>query len=269
MSKKRLFKIISIGQLNDTPSRIYDFISMLAVLITIVISIIDTFPASDKYANIIGISELLTVLFFTIDYILRIYTATILYPDSSNKKAMIKYAISVPGIVDFFSSIPFFFPSFKGTPALRIFRIIRILRVLRMKNYSSPLMLISKVLNKKKHQLLSSVFILLLLVLAASLLMYNAEHEAQPDDFKNAFSGMWWATSTLFTVGYGDIVPITVLGRFFASILTFLGVLVVAIPTGILSAGFVEEFSLENKNDAKAECPDIIYCPYCGKKIRK
>ena len=269
MNKKRLFKIISIGQLNDTPSRIYDLITMLAVAITIVISIIDTYSISDNYELLIRNIEFITVLFFTVDYLLRIYTAQELYYEDNVTKARLKYIFSVSGIVDFFSSIPFFFPAFMGTTALRIFRIIRILRVLRIQNYSSALTLIATVLNKKKHQLLSSVFILMLLVLAASLLMYSAEHEAQPEAFKNAFSGMWWATSTLFTVGYGDIVPITVLGRIFASILTFLGVLVVAIPTGILSAGFVEEFSLENKNDANTECVDITYCPYCGKKIKK
>jgi voltage-gated potassium channel len=201
--------------------------------------------------------------------VLRIYTARELYPES--KKPTLKYLFSVSGIVDFFSSIPFFFPAYIGRTALRIFRIVRILRVLRIQNYSSALTLITRVLSKKKHPLISSVFILLLLVLSASLLMYNAEHVAQPDAFKNAFSGMWWATSTLFTVGYGDIVPITILGRLFASILTFLGVLVVAIPTGIISAGFVEEFSLirENKNDDLAESQDIIFCPYCGKQIKK
>lgn len=269
MSKDRIFKIISIGQLNDNPSRLYDILTMAAVAVTIIISILDTYSISKGYKEIINIAEFATVIFFSIDYLLRIYTAKELYGDKTTAKARLKYISSPSGIVDFFSSVPFFFPAFMGTTALRIFRIIRILRVLRIQNYSSALMLITTVLTKKKHQLLSSVFILTLLVLSASLLMYSAEHEAQPEAFKNAFSGMWWATSTLFTVGYGDIVPITVLGRIFASILTFLGVLVVAIPTGILSAGFVEEFSLENKNNAVAECNDIKYCPYCGKKIIK
>ncbi|NLY82653.1 MAG: ion transporter [Clostridiales bacterium] len=269
MTKKKLFRIISIGQLNDIPSRLYDIGTMIAVILTIILSVADTFEIGEAAVNLINIVEFITVIFFTVDYGLRIYTAKELYPDS--KKPTIKYLFSISGIVNFFSSIPFFFPTYIGRTALRLFRIVRILRVLRIQNYSSALTLVTRVLTKKKLPLLSSVFILLLLVLSASLLIYNAEHAAQPEAFKNAFSGMWWATSALFTVGYGDIVPITILGRLFASILTFLGVLVVAIPTGILSAGFVEEFSLnkENKNDDSAESQDIIFCPYCGKKIKK
>ena len=99
-------------------------------------------------------------------------------------------------------------------------------------------------------QIASSVFIILILMLAASLSMYSAEHAAQPENFKNAFSGIWWCVSTLLTIGYGDIYPITLAGKIMAIIISFLGVGVVAIPTGIISAGFVEQYTeLSNNTD--------------------
>ena len=109
--------------------------------------------------------------------------------------------------------------------------------------YYDSLNVITEVLKSKKQQLLSSVFIIATLMLGSSLCMYSLEHEAQPEVFKNAFSGIWWSASTLLTVGYGDIYPITPLGKLFGICITFLGVGMVAIPTGIISAGFVEQYT--------------------------
>ena len=136
---------------------------------------------------------------------------------------------------------------------------------IRVTRYQDSLNLITDVVIKRKNQLLSSVFLVLILMISASILMYGIEHEAQPDVFRNAFSGFWWATSTLLTVGYGDIYPITTLGKVIGIILTFLGVGMVAVPTGILSAGFIEH--LNEIEDPKKE-EGTEYCPRCGHKIR-
>lgn len=98
-------------------------------------------------------------------------------------------------------------------------------------------------MKDKRNALVSSVFLVLVLMLASSLCMYGLEHEAQPENFSNAFSGIWWSMSTLLTVGYGDIYPVTIGGRIMTIIITFLGVGMVAIPTGIISAGFVEYYT--------------------------
>ena len=120
-------------------------------------------------------------------------------------------------------------------------RIIRIFRLFRINSYYDSLNVIGEVIAGKKQQLMSSVFIILMLMLGSSLCMYSLEHEAQPEVFQNAFSGIWWAASTLLTVGYGDIYPVTTLGKMFGIFITFLGVGMVAIPTGIISAGFVDQ----------------------------
>ena len=98
------------------------------------------------------------------------------------------------------------------------------------------------VLYEKRNQIISSVFIMLVLMLASSLCMYSVEHDAQPEVIQNAFSGIWWSMSTLLTVGYGDIYPVTTIGRVMAICIAFLGVGAVAIPTGIIGAGFVEQY---------------------------
>lgn len=122
-------------------------------------------------------------------------------------------------------------------------RIVRIFRLFRINAYYDSLSVITDVLKSKRQQLISSVFIILVLMLASSLCMYSLEHEAQPEVFTNAFSGIWWAASTLLTVGYGDIYPVTTMGKLFGIFIAFLGVGMVAIPTGIISAGFVDQYS--------------------------
>lgn len=122
-------------------------------------------------------------------------------------------------------------------------RIVRIFRLFRINAYYDSLNVITEVISGKKQQLISSVFIIVVLMLASSLSMYSLEHEAQPEVFTDAFSGIWWAASTLLTVGYGDIYPITTAGKILGIAITFLGAGMVAIPTGIISAGFVDQYS--------------------------
>ena len=129
------------------------------------------------------------------------------------------------------------------TVAFRIFRVIRILRLFQINTQYNAFNVIVNVLNEKKGQIFYSVCMICILMVASSLCMYSLEHEAQPEQFKNAFSGIWWSVSTLLTVGYGDIYSITTLGKLMAIIIAFLGVGLVAIPTGIISAGFVEQYS--------------------------
>ena len=152
---------------------------------------------------------------------------------------------SVSGIIDLLSFLPEYLPIFfpGGTVAFRMVRIVRIFRLFRINYYFDSLSVITAVLKNRKQQLMSSVFIIAMLMIASSLCMYSIEHEVQPEVFNNAFSGIWWAASSLLTVGYGDVYPITTLGKIFGIFITFLGVGVVAIPTGIISAGFVEQYT--------------------------
>ena len=244
--RQRLFRMVSVGVVDDPINGSYDIISTLALLINIAAAVAATFDSlSAAYGKLFSGIEAVTVAFFALDYALRLITAQDLYPDVSPLRAVVKYVLSFSGIIDLLSFLPYYLPFFfpAGAVVFRVFRIVRIFRLFRINAYYDSLNVITEVIAGKRQQLLSSVFIIAVLMLASSLCMYSLEHEAQPEVFRNAFSGIWWSVSTLLTVGYGDIYPITPLGKFVSIIITFLGVLMVAIPTGILSAGFVEQYS--------------------------
>ena len=244
--KKRLSEIIEVGYIDDPISRLYDIINALAIVVNLTASILYTFAEVRTLCGPPLLTvEAVTVAFFAVDYCLRLWTAPVLAPKLSGGRAALKYAVSFSGVVDLLSFLPYYLPIFlpAGAVAFRMFRVVRIFRLFRINAYYDSLNVITQVIASKRQQLLSSVFILLVLMLASSLCMYSLEHEAQPEVFTNAFSGIWWSVSTLLTVGYGDIYPITNLGKLFGIVISFLGVGMVAIPTGIISAGFVDQYS--------------------------
>ncbi|MBE6018717.1 MAG: potassium channel protein [Clostridiales bacterium] len=249
-TQKKLFAMVSTGVTDSKLNQFYDIFSTLALVANLVCAFAATFDSvKEAHGALLTWVDEITVLFFAIDYVLRILTARQQYRGYSAGKAIGRYVTSGYGIIDLLSFLPHYMPTFfpAGAAVFRMFRVVRIFRLFRINAYSDSLSLIGNVISKKKTQLLASVFVITLLILASSLCMYSVEHEAQPDVFKNAFSAIWWATSTLLTVGYGDIYPITVVGQILGIIITFLGVGLVAIPTGIISAGFVEEYQLATR----------------------
>ena len=276
-TKKRVFDIIQIGHDYDFPSRAFDFFIMGMVVVNLAIAILETFDISPALRAVLDNFERFTVICFTIEYLLRIWTAEYLYPKEDRASAIRRYMTSFSGIIDLLSFLPFYLPIFfpAGVVAFRMLRVIRIFRLFRVNSYYDALNVIGDVVNSKKDQLLSSIFIILILMVASSLCMYSLEHDAQPTVFKNAFSGLWWSVSTLLTVGYGDIYPVTLAGRIFGIIITFLGVGMVAIPTGILSAGFVEQYTRVKSLSAYSEDNDIRFVrleipeshPWSGKQV--
>lgn len=250
MSRKRIFEIIEVGNDLDHASRAYDFLNAFAIIINLAVSIMYTFDDLEMaYGTLLLTIEEITVAFFCIDYVLRVWTAKYLYRGVKERTAIKKYVLSFTGIIDLLSFLPYYLPIFfpGGTVAFRMIRIVRIFRLFKINAYYDSLNVITEVIYGKKQQIISSVFIIVILMIASSLCMYSIEHEAQPDVFQNAFSGIWWSASTLLTVGYGDIYPITIAGKILGIAITFLGVGMVAIPTGIISAGFVEQYAIIKK----------------------
>ena len=244
--RARLARVVEVGAADDLLSRGYDFWITLVIVVNIINTILGTFTGFyAAHGAVLDAAEAVTAAFFAADYVLRLIAARYIYRQQSELRGLRKYVISFTGIVDLLSFLPHYLPVFfpDGAVAFRIFRIVRIFRLFRINAYYDSLNAIGEVLSKKKQQLLSSVFIILVLMLSSSLCMYSVENAAQPEVFANAFSGIWWSVSTLLTVGYGDIYPITTLGRVLGAIITFLGVGMVAIPTGIISAGFVEQYA--------------------------
>lgn len=243
--KKRIFDIIQIGNKTDIASRIFDYIISFLIIVSIAVTFMQTFSELDFLHPALAAIELVTIIIFLIEYILRIWTAEYLYEDLKPSKAIFKYVVSFYGIVDLLTIVSFFIPFIftNGFVALRMLRVVRIMRLFKLNAQYDAFNVITDVLKDKKDQIISSVFIISVLLVASSMCMYSMEHEAQPENFQNAFSGIWWSVSTMLTVGYGDIYPITIGGRLMAILISFLGVGLVAIPTGIISAGFVEYYT--------------------------
>ena len=250
--KKKVFNIIQIGDKSNPLSRLFDIFIAVVICANILVTFLQTFDELTFLFPAFHIIEVITILIFCVEYILRIWTADYLYPDKSEFRSRLRFLISFDGIIDLLTILPFFFLS--GMVIFRMLRVARIFHLFRLNARYDSFNVITTVLYEKRNQIISSVFIVLILMLASSLCMYSVEHDSQPEVFRNAFSGIWWSMSTLLTVGYGDIYPITTLGRIMAICIAYLGVGAVAIPTGIISAGFVEQYqrksSLSNIKEA-------------------
>lgn len=255
--KTRAFEIIQPADGRDAASRCFDIVLVMLILFNVVAVFIDTLDLPQAAHNAIAVFDVVSIALFTAEYILRIWTADLLYPDNPAAIARMKYVFSFMGLVDLLSIAPFYIPSSTvDLRILRLLRIFRLLRVLKLGHYSDSMALVGRVLKSRKDQLASSILVIMILIVIASVVMFDVEHEAQPEAFSNAFSSLWWAVATLTTVGYGDIYPITTLGKVISAVIALLGIGLVAVPSGIISAGFIDALGGEEKR-----------CPHCGKLV--
>lgn len=216
---------------------------VLIVLNALLVGLPDV-ELSEQSENILLCFSVLSAVVFGIEYVCRIWIADLVYPDRKPARARLRYVFSLMGIVDFLSFVPalimFFFPASSAiSDAIRIIRLVRLIKISR---YMRGLRVIGQVFVKRRHEIIAAFMVLTLLAVASSVLMYQAEHAAQPEVFDSIFTGIYWAVTTMTTTGYGDIVPITDLGRLVGLATMVISIGVVAIPAGIFSAGFIEEF---------------------------
>ena len=271
--KEKLFNIIQIGDKSNRISRVFDIFITITIVSNILVTFMETFSQLSFFSSFFTGVEIITMFIFCVEYLLRIWTANLLYPQKTALKARLKFLFSFDGIVDLLTIIPAFFLS--GFVIFRMLRVARIFHLFRLNAQYDSFNVITTVLYEKRNQIISSIFIVLILMLASSLCMYSVEHNAQPDVFRNAFSGIWWSMSTLLTVGYGDIYPITTLGKIMAIFIAYLGVGAVAIPTGIISAGFVEQYQRKSNlsnikdMDLKSIVEVFVDSRYAGKTVKE
>ena len=269
--KRRVFEIIQSGNQGDAASRAFEISLIVLILVNVCLVIADTFTLPSSVQAVSSHVEVVSVIIFTIEYMLRIWTADLLYPDKAWLSGKLRYIFSFMAMIDLLAILPFYLPFIFPIDlrVLRMLRIIRLLRVFKINRYTNALSSIAKVFKRKQSELLSSIFVVLLLMIVASVLMFSIENKAQPDNFRNAFDALWWAFATLTTVGYGDIYPVTVLGKILSSIIAILGIGLVAVPTGIISAGFMENMSKSTEDEKKeqTDIAEIKYCPYCGRRL--
>ncbi len=227
--------------------------------------ILETLPSlSTKYNNMFFSFEIFSVFVFSIEYVLRLWSCTINPKYRHSVIGRLRYALSPLAIIDLIAILPFYIPFLLPFDLrfLRIARVLRVFRIFKIGRYSKSMDLFIRVIKNKEEQLIMSIVLMFILLVISSCLIYFLEHEIQPDVFDSIPSALWWGVVTLSTVGYGDIYPITPLGKIVASITSILGVGIFALPAGILASGFIEEIQREKKTD-----DEIKFCPYCGKRI--
>jgi voltage-gated potassium channel len=237
------------------------------IFLTVVISlnavaiILDTVPTIyRKYHRLFFDFEVFSVFIFTVEYFLRLWSCVEDPKYQGAIKGRLKFIFSAWGLIDLLSFLPFYLSIFiTDLGFVRILRLLRMLRLFRVSRYFHALKVIQNVVKEKQEELiLSFVFIIFLLIISSST-VYYVEHPAQPNKFTSIPEAMWWGVNAMTTVGYGDLHPITPLGKFLGGLIAILGVAIFALPTGILASGFAEHIRGNNTQTK-------IKCPHCGEE---
>lgn len=262
--KQRIYKLVERGSHGSKINLAFDYFIVTLIILNVVALALETLNGlSGQVSAVLKIFDIFSVVIFSIEYLLRIYVSDLTYPAKNKLSSVLKFVLSTYGIIDLLAILPFYAPFLIKVDLrfLRILRLVRFLRVFKISRYNTTLKLIGDVFREKKNDLYMTFFIAGLMLLVSGFIMYSVENPVQPDKFSNVFSSMWWAVATLTTVGYGDIYPITTLGKIVSSVVAFLGIGLIAMPTGIISAGFI------GKLNHKPEKETVGKCPHCGKEI--
>ncbi|MGN1117309.1 MAG: ion transporter [Acutalibacteraceae bacterium] len=242
--RKRIFEIIETASDGDKISTAYDLLMMIAIIASLV-------PLAFKTeTEVFKIIDKVCVVIFIVDYFLRLITADYKYNDKSFK-SFIRYPFSSMAIIDLLSILPSLTTVNGALKLLRVMRMMRMLRAVRVMRifkfarYSKNLQTIVKVIKNSKESLVAVAALAVGYILVAALVIINIE----PDSFNSFFDAIYWATVSLTTVGYGDIYPVSVIGKTFTMISSVMGIAIVALPAGIITAGFMNELEKENSSD--------------------
>lgn len=259
--KKRIYKWLDVS---DNPGNISWWVDMsiitLILLNVLAMIVASVEPIHSRYKSEFYYFEVFSVVVFTIEYILRVVTANV---NPKFKKPIVgnlRYALTPIAIIDLLAFLPFYLP-FLGIDMrlLRILRIFRLFRLFKIVRYMKALKMIARVVQQKKEELVISLLFTLFLLLITSTVMYYVENDAQPENFASIPETMWWGIATLTTVGYGDVYPITALGKLLGGAIALIGIGLFALPAGILASGFAD--AIAHRKLKKGED-----CPTCGRK---
>lgn len=231
--------------------------------------ILQSFESLDQYSVLLFSITFFSSFVFTLEYALRIFAAPAHYPELSEYKARNKYLFSFFGIIDFIAILPFvLLYFFFGTEIAKLINIAHVFIIFKMVRYSQSFQMIGDVVSSVKNELFTAYVTAGIVVCFSAILMYYVERNAQPDVFTDIGEGFWWAVITFSTVGYGDVYPITPMGKFLGGIISLIGISMIALPTGLLSSAFMNRLQKRNLNQQHIELTDSMhYCPTCGKKV--
>lgn len=223
-------------------NKILDRIVYGLIIASIIGIVAETHNISDNARYLLGLFETVTYIAFSIEYIYRILQAR-------KGLGVQSYALSFFGIIDLLAILPFFLPFIIAVDAraIRVLRLLRLVNVIKIGRHNRAINTLIKVIRSVRTEVAVTLFASIVVVVFAGILMYYAEHETQPEVFTNMSQSIWWAVATLTTIGYGDIYPVTALGKIIASSLAFVGIGLVAIPAGLISAAYVDEINSQKK----------------------
>lgn len=238
----------------------------LLIILNVIAAVLETDAGIYKqYGYVLDMLALVSVMIFIVEYILRVWCCTENPRYQAPLTGRLRYMATPIVLIDLLVILPFlmlpFLAAYPGT--FWLVRFSRIFWILKIGHYSRSLKKFTQVLKSKKGEIFIAFFAMLVLLILASALEYLAERQVQPEKFSSVIATLWWGVETLATIGYGDMVPVTQMGKFIAGIVALLGIGLFALPAGILASGFVEAL---HKNEEEKTGSDT--CPHCGKDVR-
>jgi voltage-gated potassium channel len=256
--KKRVNEVIDKGEDNDKLSKAYDIISVIMILLSVSFILVETFPIPETLHNFLYVFEVAIAVFFTVEYVLRIWTAPMDYPELRPDKARMKYIFSFMSLVDILSIVPIFVANLpNATGVMKIFKLCKILRLVKASRYLSGVANFGKAIQKKKRQIILSVIAICVLIVISSVLMYSFESKEQPEVFKNGFSGIYYSFQ-LLTGSEASIEPVTAIGRGLSILMLLLGGCMVGVPVAIVSTGFEDMIAEQAGEDENADVYELL-----------
>lgn len=262
--RKRTFEILEPGSQGDLTSKIVDLLIMSLILLNVAAVILETVHGVQaRFGAFLHIFDLFSVGVFTVEYVLRVWSCTSDERFTHPVKGRLRFMVRPMAVIDLLAILPFFLPRLfpMDMREVRVLRLFRLLRIFKLGRYSTALQLLGRVLFNKKEELAVGLMVMLILLVFASSSMYYVEREAQPEAFSSIPAAMWWSIVTLTTVGYGDVSPVTPLGKVLAAFVALIGVGTFALPTAILANGFTQEINRRHKDCGQPRCP------HCGGPI--
>ena len=249
--------------------RAYDVTIITLVCVNALSMILETVaPLRAAFGPVFQALEVFTVTLFTADYLLRLWACTLRPGYGHPVRGRIRFALTPMALVDLASVLPFYLPLLGVDVRLvQGLRALRLLRLGKLARYSRALQMVGRVVRGKREELMTTFVLGGVMLLISSSLMYFAESDAQPDKFSSIPASMWWGIVTLTTVGYGDVFPVTGAGKLLSAVISVLGIGVVALPTGILGAAFVEEMQARKEHERAAHAPGTVLCDRCRASV--
>lgn len=225
--------------LNILSSSYFQYFVLFLILSSIFSVMLSSFSQYKTYSNQLSSFTYFSSIIFTIEYILRLISAPLRYRSKSYFKSRLRYIFSFYGLVDFVAILPFLFVNIpSNSTVIHYIMLARIFNMFKLIRYSKGLKIMAKIFSIVRSELAATFTACGIIILFSSTLIYYIERGAQPDAFRNIGDGLWWSIVTFTTIGYGDLVPITVLGRILAGLIGITGILTIAIPAGLISSAF-------------------------------